>query len=571
MTPRASIVIVCFGRRDMTERCLESLDRALGPSLGREIELVLVDNASPDDSLELLGAWRDRARVIALPENRHFAGGCNAGAEAAAGDALVFLNNDTIMEPGVVEALAGTVAEPGVGAAGPRLLFPDGSIQHAGVITVPGRGGGVEPFHALLYEDGDLPAGRGVFDLDCVTGACLAVDREVFTRVGGFDEAYRNGYEDIDLCFRIRMDGQRIVYRGDLAFVHEEGATRGSSAKGGDENHARFLERWGRHLHPDHDLAAAVWGARVIEGIPDRDLPAPPLMLVGQPRGTGSAADELRGLLVAASALGLPCGALELPPSYVVPPLAGATAQAVDQAIRAALPQQAFQLTVPGGPSRVPRIPEGTWVRTAGAPGPEHAGRFALPAIPAGDLPWLPPAVDAGPATGPGGGGLLVSLPAHDPRAALDVIEAVRATAPAAVRVVPTVRQQHVFDELAERLPGAELLPPCGHDDAWRARAVDADVVVCVDADDVFERRALVGAAAGAVPVLRDAGGPAGAVIPDPVCAADGSLAHAIGAALERAADRAACAAPVREQCAPATVGARLVEILNGAAAAAAA
>ena len=130
--PRFSIVVVCHGRREVTERCLQSLEVAFGDRLGSEVELVLVDNASPDDTADLLRTWKDRATVIVLDENRNFGGGNNVGARAAKGEAIVLLNNDTVVSAGSLDELALQALESGVGIAGCRLLYPDGTLQHAG-------------------------------------------------------------------------------------------------------------------------------------------------------------------------------------------------------------------------------------------------------------------------------------------------------------------------------------------------------------------------------------------------------------------------------------------------------
>src|SRR4051794_34327974 len=110
--PKFSIVVVAYGNRAVTERCLESLERSLGEEIGRSIELVLVDNASPDDTAELFESWRDRGTVILNESNLNFSGGNNAGARAATGEVLVFLNNDTEVRPGVLEALAEQALDP---------------------------------------------------------------------------------------------------------------------------------------------------------------------------------------------------------------------------------------------------------------------------------------------------------------------------------------------------------------------------------------------------------------------------------------------------------------------------
>jgi GT2 family glycosyltransferase len=567
--PRASIVIVCFGKRELTERCLLSLERALGRQLGRAFELVLVDNASPDTTLELLDAWRDRATVVALPENRDFAGGCNAGAAAARGEALVFLNNDTVVEPDTLEPLVETALEPGVGAAGLRLLFADGTVQHAGVAMVenPNLGGAASPYHVFRGEDGDTPAARGTYELDCVTGACIAIPRVVFEQLKGFDDGYHNGYEDVDLCLRIRMSGRTIVYRGDLAFLHDEGQTRG----GIDDlpNVQRLMRSWRHLLEPDLELAATAWDATLAFSQLPRTQPSTAIVVAGQPNGIGPAADEARALLLALERCGAPAVAADYGLQLVRPRVAGATGEALERALTRAMPEQAVLISVPAGPTASSTVPAGAWVRLPTA-SLLAAARNVLAAAPA-HAEWIPPAIDAPPAAGTGGGGVLVSLPAHDEPRTRALLAALAASTEEAVTLVPTVATRGLDRLVAELLPHARLSAPSTDEERWMALAAAADVAVCVDPDDRFERRALTAAAAGATPILATGDGPAGAVL--------GRLAEVMGAttlACTIAAARAAAdrreqlGERVRATCDPAAVGMAMLQRLAAPAAAAA-
>src|SRR4051794_10195188 len=173
---KASVIVVAYGQRDLTERCLASLE-------GLDVELVLVDNASPDSTAELFADWRNRARVVLLPENTNFAGGYNAGARMATGDVLVMLNSDTEVQPGAIERLVESAADEEIGAVGARLVYPGGAIQHAGWGWLGECG-----YHYFHHEPGNLPQAGAVYELEAVTGACLAIRRELFLELGGFDE-----------------------------------------------------------------------------------------------------------------------------------------------------------------------------------------------------------------------------------------------------------------------------------------------------------------------------------------------------------------------------------------------
>ncbi|MBX5441583.1 MAG: glycosyltransferase family 2 protein [Solirubrobacteraceae bacterium] len=499
--PRASVVIVCHGRRDMTERCLHSLRDALGPALGDTWEVVVVDNASPDDTLDLLRAWADRVTVVALPENRDFSGGCNAGAEAARGEVLVFLNNDTVVGPGALEALAEQVREPGVGAAGARLLYPDGTLQHAGVWMMREAEALVVPHHLFHHEPGDLPAAAVTVDLDCVTAACLAIPASLFAELGGFDTAYRNGWEDVDLCLRVRVAGHRVVYRGDVALVHDEGATRGRQ-QGMSRNAEIFYARWGAMLDDDREAFARIWDAAytppAAEGAGVADV-----RVHGQVSGLGPRAAQARAIVAGLEALGRRPGTRN----------AGLGAVG-------------------------PRLTRDEWepVRRA-------LGRELPDGIPEIDPDAVPTAVLAdAPQVGSGGGGTLALLPAHDLDAAAAALDAALAL-PGPLTVSPTVATDAVERLVAERAPHAERLGPGTSEAVLALRARAADAVVAADPADRWDRAALVCAGSGAAVVVRP-GGPADALL--------GELAGTLGGRPAPVAGRAERHARVAEACAPA-------------------
>ena len=168
-----SIIIPAWNLWETTASCLHSLARH-----DAGMQVVVVDNGSSDATgpeLEPLGRklFGDRFLRVRLPENLGFAAGCNAGARAADGDALLFLNNDTQVSPGWLPPLEEALAAPGVGAVGPLLLYPDGRTQHCGVsFTLLG---GVRH----LYADfpGEHPAVRREHPLQAITGAALLLRR----------------------------------------------------------------------------------------------------------------------------------------------------------------------------------------------------------------------------------------------------------------------------------------------------------------------------------------------------------------------------------------------------------
>ena len=234
--PRASVVIPIYQRADMLAPCLAALDAA---GLG-DIELVLVDNGSTDPAMApLLDAWEGSAVIRRNPVNAGFAAACNQGARAASAPVVVFLNSDTEVRAGWLEPLLDAVADPGVGMAGSRLLYPDGRIQHAGMALAAG----CQPVHLHRGVPGDHPVVTRSRDLLLLTGACCAISRDLFLETGGFDLTFVNGHEDVDLCLRLAASGLRSVYRGDSVVVHHESMSPGRMDRD-NENAQVFRRRW---------------------------------------------------------------------------------------------------------------------------------------------------------------------------------------------------------------------------------------------------------------------------------------------------------------------------------------
>jgi GT2 family glycosyltransferase len=237
--PRCSIVIPVWNRIDLTRQCLDHLFRE---TTGESYEVIVIDNGSTDGTAEFLRSNEPKIRLISNPRNLGFASACNQGARAAGGEYVVFLNNDTVPLPGWLAAMVAVAdAESDVGVVGSKLLFPDNSIQHAGVALFRGNRA---PYHVYSGAPGDAPIVSHRRDLKAVTGACMLLRRDFFLELGGFDEGYRNGFEDIDLCFRVTERGSRVVYEPASVLYHLESQTPGRL-----DNHfpnfQRFLARWG--------------------------------------------------------------------------------------------------------------------------------------------------------------------------------------------------------------------------------------------------------------------------------------------------------------------------------------
>ncbi len=245
MTMRCTIVIPVYNHAALTHQCLHRLLAC--PAQTVEQVVVVVDDGSRDGTAELLAAYADRVQVVTHAVNQGFAHACNDGAQASSGELVVFLNNDTLPVPGWLDELVSyTERHPEASIVGGRLLYADGSVQHAGVVI------GQDGFPWNLYAGfpGDHPAVTRSRQVPAVTGACLLARRPVFDQLGGFDTAFVNGYEDVDFCLRVAQQGGQVHYCHTSVVYHLEGSTRGSTHPHHEQNIALYRQRWG-HIPPN--------------------------------------------------------------------------------------------------------------------------------------------------------------------------------------------------------------------------------------------------------------------------------------------------------------------------------
>ena len=231
--PRVSLVIptACQpiesdGERTwMALRCARSVRRL---STYADVEILVLDRHNMPPELEAeLAALGVRRVAYDFPFN--WSAVNNVGAAAATGDVLVFLNDDTeILSADWVERMLGQCQWPDVGAVGPRLTFPDGSLQHAGVYLT-GAGDPGHPFYGAAADDpGYFRSTQVNRNWIAVTGACLMVRADVFRALNGFDERFPLNYNDVDFCLRLHDRGLRVVYEPAAVLRHYESKTRHS-------------------------------------------------------------------------------------------------------------------------------------------------------------------------------------------------------------------------------------------------------------------------------------------------------------------------------------------------------
>ncbi len=233
MSTQVSIIIPVYNRFDLTRDCLASLKEHAPADLADfNYQVIVVDNASTDATateLQPLGEslFPGRFKALRQAANLNFAGGCNSGAELAKGQRLLFLNNDLLFAPGWFTPLWRAMEEDAsLGAVGPLLLYADGRVQHLGIGM---QLGGV--VHLYGHFPAEHPVARRKRNgLQAITGAAMLLDSGLFQACGGFHTGYVNGFEDIELCLRIREQGKTLSCLPQSRITHLESQTPGRGA-----------------------------------------------------------------------------------------------------------------------------------------------------------------------------------------------------------------------------------------------------------------------------------------------------------------------------------------------------
>lgn len=274
--PPVSIIVPTRDRADLMAQCA---DGVLSGTDYAPLELIVVDNDSVEPATaELFArlAKDPRVRILSAPGPFNYSALNNLAVAQAKGEIVVLLNNDISMpHRDWLDALVAQAVRQNVGAVGARLLYPDGSVQHAGVAIGLGGVAG----HMGYGAAGDTAGYFGHFqsprNVSAVTAACLAMRKSVFEEVGGLDaEHLAVAFNDVDLCLKVRAAGYDIVWTPHAELIHHESATRGEDLTG--ERKVRFRsevltmrQRWGNTLktdpffsplfsldHPDYQLAS---------------------------------------------------------------------------------------------------------------------------------------------------------------------------------------------------------------------------------------------------------------------------------------------------------------------------
>ena len=249
--PKVSIIVPTKDNLSMLQSCIQSIERHTSY---KTYELLVVDNGSEDPAtVEYLDSIPHR--VVQFREPFNFSRLNNMAVSEAGGEHVLFLNDDTqVLSDGWLEAMLSHTQRPEIGAVGAKLLYPEGRVQHAGVLVGIGNawGPGVATHSHQHYPSDSTGYMESLVvdkDYSAVTAACMMLRRSVFEEVGGFEEDLGVAFNDVDLCLRIREKGYQVVFTPFARLYHHESASRGY---GGNRTEALYMrKRWGEALDKD--------------------------------------------------------------------------------------------------------------------------------------------------------------------------------------------------------------------------------------------------------------------------------------------------------------------------------
>ncbi|MFZ4525209.1 MAG: glycosyltransferase family 2 protein [Chlorobium sp.] len=260
-SPSVDIIIPHFKRRDMLERCLDSLEKTIYPSMS----ILVVDNGGSQAGLVFLVKRYRNARLLRLPENRGYAGGCNEGLKHSSADYVVFMNDDTEHDPLWLDSLVKAALEDkGIGALQPKILSLRDFHQEKKVFDYSGAAGGMidrlcypwclgRTYSTIEPDKGQYDSGQDIF---WASGVAMFVNRSVAEELGGFDEEFFMQMEEIDLSWRMKLAGYHLRSVPSSVVLHEGGASlQGGTAEKIYFNHRNNVTM----LLKNRSLAGLLW------------------------------------------------------------------------------------------------------------------------------------------------------------------------------------------------------------------------------------------------------------------------------------------------------------------------
>jgi GT2 family glycosyltransferase/glycosyltransferase involved in cell wall biosynthesis len=242
--PRVSIIIPVFNQALYTYNCLLTV-QACDQEISKEV--IIINNASTDETETLLAQLEGAFTIINNSENQGFVQACLQGVKVAKGEFIVFLNNDTQVTPGWLSHMLKRMdTDSEVGITGAQLIYPSGQLQEAGSIIFNDGSG----YNYGRSQNPLLPQFNQSREVDYCSGACLMVRKNLYEQLGGFDVRYAPAYyEDTDLCFSARKAGYKVFYCHESQVIHHEGVTAGKDINSGYKafqaiNQKKFVEKW---------------------------------------------------------------------------------------------------------------------------------------------------------------------------------------------------------------------------------------------------------------------------------------------------------------------------------------
>lgn len=261
--PQVSIIIPAYNQVEYTYHCLESI---LENTQNVTYEVIVADDQSTDDTVKLPEKVKG-IRISRTPQNMGFLKNCNLAAGQARGQYILFLNNDTRVQPGWLDSLVKLIeSDPSIGMVGSKFVYPDGRLQEAGGILWSNGTG----WNYGRLDDPEKAAYNYVKDVDYISGASIMLPLKLWKQLGGFDERFAPAYcEDADLAFAVRDAGYRVVYQPKSVVVHYEGVSNGTDTGSGIkkyqvENSVKLREKWAEEfaLQTEYSEPPALFEAR---------------------------------------------------------------------------------------------------------------------------------------------------------------------------------------------------------------------------------------------------------------------------------------------------------------------
>ena len=241
--PKVSIIIPTKNNFIILKRCIDSIEKNTNY---KNKEIIIVDNSSTDNATKKYYSSLSH-KIITYSENFNFSKMNNLAVQSSSGQLLLFLNDDTkVLDSFWLDELVSITMQKDVGVVGPKLIFSDNTIQHAGVVFLKTGSG----FHPLMKQlensNGYHNVLNSMRDYSAVTGACLMIKKEIFDKVGTFDNSFDVYYGDADLCLQVVNMGYRVIYTPFTKLLHEGSftITKNNASHFDIENHLKFIKKW---------------------------------------------------------------------------------------------------------------------------------------------------------------------------------------------------------------------------------------------------------------------------------------------------------------------------------------